>query len=267
MTTVYGCLNDMAKGAIKKVLTLGHRIHTATWQGTNISDKPEAEMIEFLHFFGSVPISTEDLDLIREDVRPDLPWADDHFYERVSGVPLNPPPSSSSWGYAKQDNQDFKTEENIFDHTYPERFWPKYAGNSVIPLRGVRFAYGDLKDVISLLDRDPYTRQAFLPIFFPEDTGAINNIRVPCTIGYHFIVRGEALHITYWIRSLDVKRHLRNDLYLAVRLLLYVLSQLRQNSPFWNTINPGFLVFHSVSTHCFVGDQLSLKKEVYDTTR
>lgn len=250
---------------IKAVLDRGHRIQPNFWQGTDTSNRPEAEMIEVLNLFMQVPIGTEDLNTLVRDIKPDLPWADEHFLERVSGIPYNPPPSSFDWKYAKDANSEFKKAE-IFDHTYPERFWPKdanFTAQSREVRRGIRYPYGDLEDLVKLLARDPGTRQAFLPIFFPEDTGSVGNIRVPCTIGYHFIMRKNFLHVTYWIRSMDILRHARNDFYLTVRLLLWVLKSLRElDSRTWNGVKPGFFNVHCVSAHCFIGDPLALRKQL-----
>lgn len=246
------------------VLNQGYKIHPQNWQGLEVTHKPEAEMIENLNLCFQVPLPGQDLSALTKEISPDLDWANEHFEERVSGIPYNPPPSSSTWKYAQADNKDFKKNE-IFDHTYPERFWPKdanFLAADQTRRMGIRYAYGDLEDVIKLLGRDPTTRQAFLPIFFPEDTGSVNNIRVPCTLGYHFIMRGNHLHVTYFIRSMDILRHARNDFYLTARLLYWVLEQLRCNYDAWRPVRPGLFTLHCVSAHCFVGDQIALKKQL-----
>lgn len=261
---IYQDFNSAISAMIRFVLDRGYRIHSNYWQGINVSEMPEAEMIENLNLYFQVPLYSEPLSRYVEDICPDLPWADDHFEERVSGVPYNPPPSASWWPYAKQDNGNFK-KGKIFDHTYPERFWPKLAGgrHDFDPARGIRYDYGDLNDLINLLLRDPTTRQAFLPIFFPEDTGAVENIRVPCTVGYHLIRRGDFLHIAYWIRSMDILRHARNDFYLTARLLLWVLNQLQKKEPdTWSSVRPGLFTCHCVSAHCFRGDEIALRKQL-----
>ena len=73
-------------------------------------------------------------------------------------------------------------------------------------MMGIRFSYGDFNDVLDLLEKEPFTRQAFLPIWFPEDTGCHHGERVPCTIGYHFMRRGNFLSVVYMIRSCDYIR-------------------------------------------------------------
>ncbi|UMO76170.1 thymidylate synthase [Gordonia phage Amok] len=176
-------------------------------------------------------------------IYPDLPsdnlgWAEAHFQERVSGQPLNPAPSYIDWPWhSEKYKEEYKgvgwknrhNRQSPFDHTYPERMWPKLAGGSdefPQPMSGIRFDYGDLQDVIDLLKRDPFTRQAYLPIWFPEDTGSVEGQRVPCTLGYHFIRYGAQLNVKYFIRSCDITRHLPNDVYMAGRLLQHVVLHL-----------------------------------------
>lgn len=168
-----------------------------------------------------------DIQMFANYVHPDLPWAEKHFQERISGEPLNPPPSAEEWPW-HQAAKEKHTQDSKYSHTYPERFWPKYAGTpkeNIVPRIGIYFDYGDLGDVIDLLCVRPFTRQAYLPIFFPEDTGAQLGQRIPCTLGYHFIRNGSKLDCNYFIRSCDMTRHLRNDVYMAGRLLQHVVEK------------------------------------------
>lgn len=214
---------------------------------------------------------------LARDVQPNLPWAEDHFNERVSGKPLNPPPSHERWPYARAGNEEHM-EGGKFSHTYPERFWPKYAAMGgpnfeeykekgyIEPRYGIRFAYGDYMDLVHLLWDSPQTRQAYLPIWFPEDlTAAREGQRVPCTLGYHFLMRGNELNMTYFIRSCDLVRYFRDDVYMACRLVQYTLGLLRVKrtdkhwAP-WSIIQPGKLTMHIGSLHCFEGDVPMLEK-------
>ena len=252
------------------------------WQSTDVSKKPEMRMREVLNC--SFRVSTgwiENLDKYREDIKPNLPWADDHFLERVSGEPLNPGEQWKNWPWALSADK-FRTEGKKFSHSYMERYWPKFAGYSdenraeakkvekewpgaLMPNHGIRYNYGDLNDVVSHLLADPLTRQAYLPVWFPEDTGVVHGERVPCSLGYHWIQRNGYLHATYYIRSCDFYRHFRDDLYLTVRLWLWLLDQLREREPivdenhqpqdsFWHQIRLGLFTFHCVSMHVFVND-------------
>lgn len=248
-------------------------VHTEKWQGLNIKDRPEAQMRELPFQDYLILIGSETLSLLAAEIRPNLPWADEHFEkERVSGHPINPGETWKTWPWSNSAD-GHRTEAGQFNHSYAERYWPKHAGQTpggdITHLeawqaeeghhRGIRYPYGDLNDVVNLLAEQPYTRQAFLPVFFPEDTGAVHGGRIPCSIGYQFFMREQTLHISYWLRSCDMYRHMRDDMYLTVRLLLWVLTELRKKDPgFWNKVSPGFLHLSITSLHMFINDYRKL---------
>jgi len=270
MTEIYSSFNDA-------ILTAGSFftediVHTDSWQGVDISKKPEMAMHELCFFSFDVGMRHEDLQPYRDDIRPNLPWADDHFLERVCGEPLNPGKTWEQWPYAHSADK-FRDGRGQFNHNYMERYWPKLAGQSpegktrdddftkiyASPTIGIRGEYGDLENVISLLANDPYTRQAYMPIFFPEDTGDANPGRKPCTLGYHFFMRHNELHMVYYIRSCDFVRHFRDDIYLTVRLVLWVLDRLRERTEFWKKVRPGRFMMHITSLHMFRNDYIAMK--------
>lgn len=233
-----------------------------TWQGRDVSSRPEMETQELLNTTFDLFLPDEDLGGYARDIMPDLPWADDHFEERVCGAPLNPGVQYAKWRMGKW-TPGFQSN-SIFNHNYMERIWPKFAGRKtpmfvpeefssegLSPREGIRYPYGDLNDVIDLLARDPMTRQAFLPVFFPEDTGAVHKDRTPCTIGWGFIQRDKRLHITYFLRSCDFVNHFRNDVYMAIRLGIHVLQKLREKDEFWDLVTPGSLHMDITSLHVF----------------
>lgn len=237
----------------------GEEVEVGQWQSQDISDKEEMVSVELpfqtLHWY-----IRDDLDWTQKFFQPNLPWAEDHFQERVSGQPLNPPPSEAYWPFARANNAEHKeVEGKKFSHTYPERFWPVYAGDRMTsnPLEGVRFRVGDLDDLVYQLRRNPLTRQAYLPIWFPEDTGAVQGQRVPCTLGYHFLFRPNTARdtllgsIVYYIRSCDALRHLKDDAYMAARLLQWVVGKLQDNGI---TCASYQLTMHISSLHYFRGD-------------
>lgn len=256
MKTFYK-LSEAIQWSKEKLLNYGYVVQTERWQGIPSPD----DMFETMNtsFQCFIPHTLEEL---RSEVRPNLPWADDHFEERIGGQPLNPPPSNEWWPFNQKKNEKFKKEEK-FSHTYPERLWPRYAGeepNSV--MSGIRYEYGDFGDVINLLEREPFTRQAFLPMWFPEDTGSVHGERVPCTIGYHFMRRGDYLHIVYYIRSCDYLRHFRDDIYMACRKLFWVLEKLKEKDPEkWNNVVPGYYAMHITSLHCFNKEKEVLRQK------
>lgn len=245
-------------------------INRGEWQAQKVTE-PLQHTHELMHQRLELVIP-ESIGSLRALVKPNMPWAEDHFQERVSGDPLNPPPSNEWWPFAQAGNKAFKAGEQ-FSHTYPERFWPKFAepinlyesGGVIIPRQGIRFEYGDLADLVSILLRNPLSRQAYLPVWFPEDlTAAMQEERVPCTLGYHFLMNPQgALDITYHIRSCDFIRHFRDDVYMAGRLLQWVLAKLNvaldPNDDPWIT---GTLIMNIGSLHCFVGDEAKLQADL-----
>ena len=249
------------------MLRKSFEVHTEKWQGMDVSRRPEAKMREILFQSFQVVLHGESLELYAKDIKPNLPWADRHFEEeRVSKEPINPGETWKIWPWGHSADK-FRTEGEQYNHTYAERYWPKVAGVTPggktknhtwikeVERKGIRYPYGDLNDVVDLLYREPHTRQAYLPVFFPEDTGAVHGGRIPCTIGYHFLLRGNVLHIAYQIRSCDLVRHLRDDIYLTVRLLLWVLQELREREPrIWDQVQPGMFTMHISSLHVFIND-------------
>lgn len=238
-------------------------VHTESWQGIDISKRPEAKMRELLGVYFEVPMDVCDkpdgLQLLREELKPNLPWADDHFKERVCGYPMNPGETWKRWPWAHSAG-NFLDEKGRFEVNYMERFWAaKRFSDTPEPgktsfLTGIRGrTYGDLSDIIELLGREPHTRQAYMPIYFPEDTGAGG--RVPCSLGYHWIMRSNYLHVHYPIRSCDFFRHFVDDVYLAVRLTMWLRDELAKETPdAWEGVKLGKFSMWIGSMHIFIND-------------
>lgn len=253
-------MREELKGIYQKFLDEAYRSESSSWQSQEINKtNPMWEIrnvvftLDDLHFSGA------------HEFNPDLPWCDIHFDERVSGKPLNPGESYKIWPYYNQgsvNNDQCFRRSGQFSHTYMERYWPARAGNMALHpdadnharrIPGIRYEYGDLRDVVNLLKKDPYTRQAYLPIWFPEDTGVVHGERVPCTLGYWFNRSGAVLNVTYLIRSCDIVRHFRNDLYLTYLLLDWICIHLGE-------VVPGEITTWIGSLHCFESDFYHIKK-------
>jgi hypothetical protein len=181
----------------------------------------------------------------------DLPWAENHFKERVFGKPANPGFEFQNWPYyssSKDDNRFRGNESSLFDHTYMERIWCK-------GYKGIRYQYGDLSDVINKLKSDRTSRQCYLSIWHPEDqSNDKEGKRVPCTLGYWFSIRNNVINVKYLIRSCDIVRHFRNDMYLTGRLLQYVRDQVDTN------LQLGEVRSWIGNLHCFESDLYYLRK-------
>lgn len=254
---------------MEMILRSASRVNTGSWQSTDISNDPSMDTYELLNHSFQVAVSSEDLTPFREDIKPNLPWADDHFEERINGWPLNPGKQWANWPWANKADT-FRNKDGQFSHTYMERYFPKFAGiylDDTYPVEGrphggIRFSYGDLADVVQLLVKYPDTRQAYLPVWFPEDTGCVHGQRIPCSLGYHFIQRHDHLHCVYYLRSCDIYRHFRDDVYLTVRLMLWVLDACRALSSTWDSVKPGIFTMHITSLHMFVNDRVLIQRAV-----
>lgn len=218
----------------------GTEIHTKKWQGVE-APQPMLEVLNATLYSSMASI----VDEAAMQWSPNLPWADLHFDERVGGIPSNPGNTYNVWPFWRGGHLD----GGEFTHTYQQRLWTN-------PLEGIRYRYGNLGSVVELLKREPDTRQAFVPIWFPEDTGVKHGGRVPCSLGYHFIIRNNEFHVTYYLRSCDARRHLFDDLYLCNRLALWVRDQVNQE---WNM---GQMHVHITSLHVFESDTFWLMKTV-----
>lgn len=237
MITIDGTYFDGVYNRLAKHLHYADLVDVGEWQSIH-GDIPQAKTREVVDVVFSLQLP-DSMSGLQQSVKPNFPWAEDHFQERVSGIPYNPPPSHEWWPFAQKNNDEHRKAEK-FSHTYPERFWAK-------PRMGIRYGYGDLDDVVTLLQRSPYTRQAYLPVWFPEDTGAVHGERVPCTLGYHFLRRGDKLSCRYFIRSCDFLRHFRDDVYMAGRLTQWIGDQIH--------VAPGNLTMFIGSLHVFDGEQ------------
>lgn len=263
MSTLYPTFSAAIERTAQAMRDYSRPIHTDRWQGLDISNRPEALMREVLNWDFRVLLGNHTLAEYQEEIKPNLPWADEHFEERVCGYPMNPGNSWETWPWAVSAGK-FRDEMGRFEINYMERFWASgkfddtpSPGTQTSRLSGIRGRpYGDLGSVVDLLAKEPLTRQAYLPIFFPEDTGAGG--RVPCSLGYHWIMRNGYLHVYYPIRSCDFYRHFRDDVYLAVRLTLWLLDELRGRDPMWHKVVPGQYTMWIGSLHMFINDYTKL---------
>lgn len=261
------------------MLNYAHKVPSAPWQGREA--KPEFATYELMNYSFTHRLNgIEDLDHWREDVKPNLPWADDHFEERVCGAPINPGVEWENWPWGASADS-FRDEQGMFNHNYMERYWPKHAlqglptkdaqswhdhynddyGPGYHVNRGIRNEYGDLNDLVKQLAANPLSRQEWFPIFHPEDVGKVVGGRKPCSLGYQFWVREDRLHCYYPLRSCDFMHHMQDDIYLTLRLMLWVLNKCRSIDSQWDDIKMGTLTMHCTSLHVFANDYIQLQQK------
>jgi len=266
-----GPFDNQVRSLLKDFQSVAEPVDVGQWQSLDVRGD-RARVTWELREASLVIQMADTIEGAQSEYSPNLPWAEDHFLERVSGIPHNPPPSQAWWPFAQQGHKDH-LKQGKFSHTYPERFWPKLAGYewqetqeltyypSGYVHRGIRFEYGDYDDIVVRLNNNLLTRQAYLPIWFPEDTGAPEGERVPCTLGYHFMVRQGKLHLTYHMRSCDFMRHWRDDVYMAVRLAQTTCDRMLHE------VELGELTMHIGSFHIFEGDRAMVTHLINEANR
>lgn len=252
---IYNNFTEVRKDLAKQLYENGYDVKSEKWQGIEVDDR--YKMFEVLNVSFTSPFQ-ENFDFLKADIEPNLPWADDHFLERVGRLPLNPGVQYANWPFYRRDKSQDKHRtvgKNKFTHSYMERIWPPKR-------KGIRYKYGNFDDVISLLEREPHTRQAYLPIWYPEDTGVKHGGRVPCSLGYWFINRNDQMHVVYTIRSCDMFRHLQDDIYFACRKVIWALEELRKRDSYWDNITTGTLTMHIGSLHIFAVEKERLLEKM-----
>lgn len=104
--------------------------------------------------------------------------------------------------------------------------------------------YYQIQPIIDLLKEHPDTRQAYLSIWDPEqEKDVFERDRVPCSLGYHFLVRDGKLVMLYYMRSLEVTTCMGNDIYTASKVLEFFADQIG--------VEPGYIEFMVSSLHFF----------------
>ena len=227
-------MQEIINQARKLLVKEGKIFKSKTWQGGE--DHPL--FMELTHIQPRFDMLEEGSEL--EEVA-DQPWGTIHFEERIVGLPLNPPPSHKLW---RIKTEDYMNDEKKFSHSYPERMWPKTTS-----MAGIRFEIGDLKTLVSIIAKDPTTRQAVMPMYSHEDLSAsLLGQRVPCSLSWHFMLRDGKLDCSYSIRSCDALRHFHNDVYFANKLTNWIIKQSGIEAV------PGKLIMTISSFHSFVTD-------------
>jgi hypothetical protein len=87
---------DLPPMIIRDFVEKSEEVDVGEWQSTDIKgdrSKVTWELREASLHFGMTDFVVEAV----RDIQPNLPWAEDHFQERISGMPLNPPPSQAWW--------------------------------------------------------------------------------------------------------------------------------------------------------------------------
>jgi len=188
---------------IRDIVEMGIRVYPKTYQNKHIEGKTEFETLELQNYMYTVTEPDT------HDLTPTQPWASAEFRERVkaSNTVINP---GEAWKLRPDVWSQFINSEGCFDYTYNERY----------------NQYDGLNQTISLLKKDPGTRQAYLSVWNPKDVmGGGGKLRIPCSLGYLFQIRQDKLNMVYIMRSCDFVTHFQNDVYLSFRLQQFISNK------------------------------------------
>lgn len=139
-----------------------------------------------------------------------------------------------------------------------EHLHPKLSG--IVPLAPT-YSYSDrLQDALQVisatLTRDLSTRRAYWPIYDRQDAlNSARDIRIPCSIGYHFMIRtiGDTphLHMTYLQRSCDFNNFWLTDVWLARQFQKKLCDTLQIPD-----IKIGYFTHFILSLHSFIEGEI-----------
>ena len=234
---IYGNCYELYSEMFRDLWEMGQTVKPKSYQNKIIEGKDEfitKEIQDYVYtlttlFRNDILFAFSEGDATKE-------WADNEFLERIDPKFINP---GEAYKLRPQIWTQFLNSENEFDYCYADRI--NYKMN--------------LDKIITELNRNPDTRQAWLPIFFPDDVKNMGgHARIPCSLGYFFSIRGHELHLTYIQRSADAVTHLGNDIYLAWRMMEYVARR--------TGYKRGYLKHHIFSLHAYKKDWAKLDRGI-----
>ena len=193
---------SQAKSEIARDLKeLGVKVSTKTYQNLDTKGDENLDTYELTNYHYRI---TNVLTILPKDQR----WCNLEFAERVDVHSENP---GDAWKLREEYWTKFLNEDGRLDYTYSERMAHK------------------INLIVRTLNMDPNSRRAILNIWYPLDINrAYQNVRIPCSLYYHFRIVNDKLNISYVMRSCDFVEHWANDLYLATALQTMVANQLRR---------------------------------------
>lgn len=205
---------------------MGVQVKTQTVQDKIITDTDEYDTVELMNYAYTV------VNPRFEDLTPTQPWADAEWAERLAGIkgkPVNPGTAYTLWRDEKHDWREF------LEDLHGNPLSRVHGGGADYNPDRVRFAYSyserlhlaaQVGNVVKRLKEDPYSRQCYVSVWRPDvDVTRLGRRRVPCSLGYHFMYRDGALHITYSMRSCELGTFFPNDQFFALKLLHYVAEE------------------------------------------
>lgn len=224
---IYQNCIEMAKETERELWEMGIRYQSETVQDRYVLDDLNYQTMELM-FYGYQLTQTPDLSELLKMFNISEEWASAEFAERVDMTLTNKNPGnayklrSALW--------DTYLHDGVFAYTYAER-WQE-----------------QLPYVIKELSTRRSTRQAVMTMY-DRHQDLMNwggRSRIPCSLTYHFMIRGDRLHLLYHQRSCDFRKFFAADVFFTVKLLHYVSEQVG--------VKPGVFTHILDSLHVFAED-------------
>jgi len=131
------------------------------------------------------------------------------------------------WVYAEEEDRldlSLTNKNPGYAWKFNKNFWGPFLRNGCFSYSYAERYHAQLPYIIWELKERPNTRQAIMTMY--ESTKDMMNWggrdRVPCSLTYQFLIRNDKLHIIYGQRSCDFNLFYASDVYLTVKLLMYV---------------------------------------------
>jgi len=203
---------------MRDLAELGTLVRTETMQHFDVTGKEEFDTMELMNYGYTVTRPNyQEVQGVHEA------WVEQEWRDRLAGD-LNP---GFSWKERPEiwepmlERSQYKQnmgKVGKFSYSYSQRM----GGNH-------------LRKLIEEIKVRPNSRQLYLPVWYPNDEDKrVEKRRVPCSLGYHFMLRGGQLHITYMMRSCDFVTHYGNDVALATMLLEYIARMTKKKMGSFN---------------------------------
>jgi len=230
---IFSNCRELLSEIMRDVSEQGTIVHPQTMQNQRVADNEEFQTKELLNYSYCLTSRADQENLFISNPKQNFYWCKSEFSERISRSWVNP---GKAWLIRKDTWEPFLSKAGEFCYTYNERL----------------NRYHNLEKIIDELRVHGDSRQCYLPVFHPRDPSFIGGKkRVPCTLGYQFIIRNGKMHIIYSQRSADVFLHFGNDIWLAWELMEYVAEMVG--------VEPGFLYHNIASLHSYRRDWEGLK--------
>ncbi len=220
---LYRDLDEVMSEIGRDLKELGVVYQSENVQDMDVSQDPGYETHELMSYAYSIPHPQDKLpSIITASENPE--YVHEEFNERVNIGMKNP---GEAW----------KLDED---------YWRKFLHNGRFSYTySVRMQW--LHEMMQHLHANPTTRQCWLPIWWTQDNMNLGTgVRVPCSLGYHLMVRQDKLHLQYVMRSCDFSKHFEKDVLLALMLQTYISGYLG--------VDEGTFTHTIFSLHAFAKD-------------